>query len=80
MRGSGEAATTYLLLGMLTMVMAAGDGGVLLMVRGLLEMGMDEPRLLLPSMDDMLRQLWTESGRDRLKSFLVMDVGPLERL
>lgn len=78
-RGSGDDAT-YLLLGMLTMVMpgdeATGDDATL--STGLLEIGIDELRLLLPSNDDKLRQLWTESGRVRLESFLVMDEGPLD--
>lgn len=80
-RGSGDDVTTYLLLGMLTMVMPGegeddtGDDATL--STGLLEIGIDELRLLLPS-KDMLRQLWTESGRVRLESFLVMDEGPLD--
>lgn len=79
-RGSGDDAT-YLLLGMLTMVMPGeGDddtGDDATLSTGLLEIGIDELRLLLPS-NDMLRQLWTESGRVRLESFLVMDEGPLD--
>jgi hypothetical protein len=54
--------------------LAFGDEATL--ITGLFEMGIDELRLL-PS-NDMLRQLWTESGRVRLESFLVMDDGPLD--
>lgn len=47
-----------------------------MLMTGLLEIGIDELRLF-PS-NDMLRQLWTESGRVRLVSFLVMEGGPLD--
>lgn len=86
-RGSGDEATYLLLMpvGMLTTVVlpnvvaggecwALGDDATL--IRGLLDIGIDELRLL-PS-NDMLRQLWTESGRVRLMSFLVMEDGPLD--
>jgi hypothetical protein len=54
--------------------LALGDEATL--ITGLFEIGIDELRLL-PS-NDMLRQLWTESGRVRLVSFFVIDEGPLD--
>lgn len=55
--------------------MAFGDDATL--ITGLFEIGIDELRLL-PSYEGMLRQLWTESGRVKLVSFLVIDDGPLD--
>src|SRR5690349_7383134 len=54
-----------------------GDSlGVAMLSTGLLDIGIDELRVF-PS-NDILRQLWTESGRVRLVSFLVIDDGPLD--
>lgn len=55
--------------------MTFGDDAMLM--TGLLEIGIDELRLL-PSYEGILRQLWTESGRDRLVSFLVIEDGSLD--
>lgn len=98
-RGSGDDVTYLLELvmpeGMLTTVVEPyAEGGELfpfgdddiLIIGLLLDMGIDELRLLLRLLMlllfsiEMLRQLWTESGRVKLVSFLlsVMDEGSLD--
>lgn len=52
---------------------AFGDDDTL-STEGFFDIGIDE---LLPS-NDMLRQLWTESGRVKLVSFFVIDDGPID--